>query len=303
LRHIQILRAVELIARMGSIRKAAEKLHIVSSALTRQVQELERELGEPVFERKARGVVLTAAGEIFVRYSRGAIHELDLVRSQIEDLRGLRGGTVVVSAIEAVATTILPQAIIGFRKRNPRVRFEVSILGGEQVVQSVVADEAQIGITFNPAPHVDFEPIAEIPQELCAVMAAGHPLAGRAGLRLRDCQAYPLVLGDGSLGGRVLLERFLARASIRLEPVLVSNSVEMMKTLARLSDAICFQIGAGLGVVGGDKGLRVLPLADPGLRSGKLMLGTRRGRLLPVAAAVFCEQLRVALGGGRAGGG
>jgi hypothetical protein len=50
--------------------------------------------------------------------------------------------------------------------------------------------------------------------------------------------------------------------------------------------------------------LRVLPLADPGLRSGKLMLGTRRGRLLPVAAAVFCEQLRVALAGaGRAGPG
>jgi DNA-binding transcriptional LysR family regulator len=294
-RHIQILKALELVSRLGSIRKASEKLHIVSSALTRQVQEIERELGAPIFERKARGVQLTAAGELFIRYCRESMQGLELVRSRIEDLSGLRGGTVVVTAIEAVAATLLPEEIVAFRQRHPRVRFEVRIAGADQVVQAVVDESAALGITFNPSPDIDFLPLVEVSQELHAVMSDRHPLAGSKHLRLRDCQAYPIALGDGSLGGRLLLERFLAGASTRLEPVLVTNSVEMMKTLARQSETICFQVGVGVASIRGDAGLRALPLADPGLRSGKLILGVRRGRSLPVAAAVFTEQLRARL--------
>jgi DNA-binding transcriptional LysR family regulator len=296
-RHIHILKALELTARLGSIRKASEKLHIVSSALTRQIQEIERELGAPIFERKARGVQLTAAGELFIRYCRESMQGLELVRSRIEDLSGLRGGTVVVSAIEAVASTLLPEEIVLFRRRHPRVGFEVRIVGADQVVQEVVQDQAALGITFNPSVHPDFQSLVEVPQELHAVMSDRHPLASAATLRLRDCMAYPLALGDGSLGGRLLLERFLARASTRLEPMLVTNSVEMMKTLARQSDTLCFQIAAGVSAIRAGAGLRSLPLADPGLKAGKLILGVRRGRALPVAAAVFTEQLRARLAG------
>ena len=298
MRHIHILKALELVARLGSIRKAAEKLHIVSSALTRQVQEIERELGAPIFERKARGVRLTAAGELFIGYCRESMQGLELVRSRIEDLSGLRGGTVVVSAIEAVAATLLPEEIVAFRTRHPRVRFDVRIAGADQVVQAVVEEVAAVGITFNPSPHVDFQPLVEVPQELHAVMSDRHPLATSASLRLRDCQPYPLALGDGSLGGRALLERFLARSSMRIEPVMVTNSVEMMKTLARQSDTICFQVGAGVASRRGERGLVAVPLTDAGLRTGRLILGVRRGRSLPVAAAVFTEQLRGRLAGG-----
>jgi DNA-binding transcriptional LysR family regulator len=290
MRHVQTLRAVTLIARLGSIRKAAEQLHIVPSALTRQLQDLEEEIGAPLFERKARGMRLTAAGELFVRYSRSAVHDLDLVRSQIEDLKGLRGGTVGMSAIEAVATTVLPQAIADFRKRNPRVRFEVHVMGADQVVRSVEADEADIGITFNPAPSRGFRVLAEFAQELYAIMSDGHPLARRQSIRLRDCQGYPLLLGDATLGGRLLLDQFLMRSSLHLEPVLVSNSVEMLKSVARSSEAICFQIGVGAPSRGA--GLKAIALGDAGLRSGKLIVGARRGRVLPVAAAVFTEQLK-----------
>jgi DNA-binding transcriptional LysR family regulator len=296
MRHIQILRAVALIARLGSIRKAAEQLHIVPSALARQLQDLEEEAGASLFERKPRGVRLTAAGELFVRYSRTAVHDLDLVRSQIEDLKGLRGGTVAMSVIEAVATTVLPRAIADFRTRNSRVRFEVHVMGADQVVRSVEADETDLGITFNPAPSRGFRVLAEFAQELYAIMGESHPLAKRQSIRLRDCQGYPLLLGDTTLGGRVLLDQFLMRSSLRLEPVVVSNSVEMLKSVARSSDGICFQIG--VGAPGRGAGLKAIALADAGLRSGKLIIGAGRGRVLPVAAAVFTEQLRNQLAGG-----
>jgi DNA-binding transcriptional LysR family regulator len=294
MRYAQILRAVTLIARLGSIRKAADQLHIVPSALARQLQDLESEVGSALFERAPRGVRLTAAGELFVRYSRSALHDLDLVRSQMEDLKGLRGGTVAMSVIEAVATTVLPQAIAEFRTRNARVRFEVHVMGAEQVVRSVEADEADLGISFNPAPSRGFRVLAEVAQELHAIMHESHPLAKRQSIRLRDCLDYPLLLGDATLGGRLLLDQFLQRSSLALDPVVVSNSVEMLQSVARHGDAICFQIGVGAPARGA--ALKAVALADAGLRSGKLVIGARRGRVLPVAAAVFAEHLAQQLG-------
>lgn len=289
MKHIQTLRAIAAIARAGSIRKAAEQLHIVPSALTRQLQDIERELEAVLFERSPGGVRLTAAGELFVRYSRTGIADLALVRSRIEDLKGLRRGSVSLSVIEAVAATVLPRAIAEFQRSHPGVRFEVEVTGADDVVRSVEADLAEVGITFNPTPRRSFRALSEFPQVLCAIVSESHPLARRASIRLRDCRAYPLLFGDATLGGRGLLDQFLARSSLAPDPVVVSNSIEMLKSLARASDAVCFQIAVGAPPRG--SGLKALPLADPGLRAGKLVVGARRGRVLPVAAAAFGERL------------
>ena len=72
-------------------------------------------------------------------------------------------------------------------------------------------------------------------------MVRDHPLAGRSELRLRDCLAYPLALGDATLAGRALIEQVLAQASFDLDPRLVSNSVETMKAFARMNRGVCFQ--------------------------------------------------------------
>src|SRR5215204_6436306 len=89
MRHLRFLRYVDEVARAGSIRKAAERLHVTASAVNRRVMDLEEELGAPLFERRARGVRLTAAGELFVRYIREQAGDVERMRSQIEDLKGL----------------------------------------------------------------------------------------------------------------------------------------------------------------------------------------------------------------------
>ena len=87
MRHLRFLRYVDEVARAGSIRKAAEQLHVTASAVNRRVMDLEEELGAPLFERRPRGVRLTAAGELFVRYIREQTGDVERMRSQIEDLR------------------------------------------------------------------------------------------------------------------------------------------------------------------------------------------------------------------------
>jgi DNA-binding transcriptional LysR family regulator len=87
MRHLRFLRYVDEVARAGSIRKAAEQLHVTASAVNRRVMDLEEELGAPLFERRARGVRLTAAGELFVRYIREQSGDVERMKSQIEDLK------------------------------------------------------------------------------------------------------------------------------------------------------------------------------------------------------------------------
>src|ERR1700747_3733578 len=125
LRPPRVLTYVDAVARYGSIRKAAEALNIASSALNRQILDIEMDLGAPLFERLPRGVRVTSAGEAFLVYARLVISELKAVESRIEQLRGLVRGQVSVAAAESVAGELLPAAITEFQATHPYVSFHV----------------------------------------------------------------------------------------------------------------------------------------------------------------------------------
>lgn len=297
LRPPRLLLYVDAVARHGSIRKAADALNVASSALNRQILDLEQNLGSALFERLPRGVRLTAAGEVFVAYSRQAISELRVVESRVEQLRGLVRGQVSVAAVESVAGELLPAAITQFQSAHRNVRFHVRIGVPDELVSALIADEVDLILTHYPPPKKKTVIVAAAEQALCALMRGDHPLAGRDDLHLRDCVGYPLALGDATLAGRALIEQALAQASFELDPRLVSNSVETMKAFARMNRGVCFQFlkrnhGSKLS---GD--MVAVPLVDASLQQAKLFLATRRGRVLPVAAAAFAELIETALVG------
>src|SRR5271154_4456891 len=111
MKHLRILTYVDEVARSGSIRKAAERLNITASAVNRRIADLENELGAQLFERRPRGVRLTAAGEVFLHYLRGQNGEVERMKSQIEDLKGLRRGTGRIAWSPALAPAFLPRQI------------------------------------------------------------------------------------------------------------------------------------------------------------------------------------------------
>src|ERR1700748_3225603 len=127
MKHLRIMRYVDEVARTGSIRKAADHLNVTASAVNRRIMDLEVELGAPLFERRPRGVRLTAAGEVFVNYLRRQDGEVERMKSQIEDLKGLRRGTVRIACSQALALNFLPQAVAAFRKRHRQVAFTVKV--------------------------------------------------------------------------------------------------------------------------------------------------------------------------------
>jgi len=298
LRPPRLLAYVDAVARHGSIRKAADALNVASSALNRQILDLEIELGSALFERLPRGVRPTAAGEIFLAYVRQAISELKAVESQIEQLRGLVRGQVSVAAVESVAGELLPSAISHFQVSHPNVRFNVRIGAPEELVADLVNDESDLILTHYPPPKKHITTVAVAEQALCALMMPDHPLANRERLRLRDCREYPLALADTTLALRALIEQALAGVSFDLDPQVVSNSFETMRAFARMNRGIYFQFRKpGKGPMpSGD--MVAVPVVDAPLLQAKLFLATRRGRVLPIAAAAFVERLRDYLSSG-----
>ncbi len=292
--HLRLLRYVDEVARVGSIRQAAERLHVAPSAVNRRIQDLEEELGTPIFERLPRGMRLTAAGELFVGYIRSRAADLDQVRSEIEELQGLRRGSVRLVASQALAPTFLPGAVASFRAQHPLVAFQVRIGDHVQALQQLRDFEIDLALVFNLAPDADVERIAEFEQKLVATMHRSHPLAARPALRLRDCADHPLVLPNRDIGGRQLLERFLARSSVKLRPMVESNSFEFLRGCLYHEQAISFQIAIGAVTDGGE--LVAREIEDRGFPRGQLTLASLRGRQLPVIAYAFAEHVKVAMG-------
>src|SRR5260370_2297499 len=226
MRHGRILRYVDEIARCGSIRRAAERLNVTASAVNRRVADLEEELGARLFERKPRGVRLTAAGELFVRYAREQATDVDRVKSQIEDLKGLRRGTVRIACSPPLPHEFLPAEIAAFRTLHPLVAFDVKVLDHERAINALATYDTDLVLVFRPPFLATFQPLMRLPQRLIALMAADHPLAGKRTVRLRDCAACPVALAQRSIVGRQLLPEVAARAGRRFPVPFQSNAFD-----------------------------------------------------------------------------
>ncbi|MEI8277843.1 MAG: LysR family transcriptional regulator, partial [Hyphomicrobiales bacterium] len=183
MKHLRILDYVDAVARARSIRKAAEQLNVTASAVNRRIADLEEELGALLFERLPRGVRLTAAGEVFVNYLRKQGGEAERMKSQIEDLKGLRRGTVRLACSQAMALDFLPRAIAEFRKTHPKVEFDVKVVDHEYAMAALSAFEVDLVMVFRPPFMANFQPLMTLEQRLVAVMAKNHPLAKLRKLR------------------------------------------------------------------------------------------------------------------------
>ena len=215
MKHLRILRYVDEVARAGSIRKAADHLNVTASAVNRRIMDLEDELGAQLFERRPRGVRLTAAGEVFVHYLREQDGDVERMKSQIEDLKGLRRGTVRIACSQALALDFLPREIARIpqapsagelRRQGARPR---AGHGGARGLRG----RSRAGV---PAAVPRQLPAADEPRATPRRRHVRRPSARRRKrtIRLRDCAAYPVALPERSLGGRQLLEQVSARSGI-----------------------------------------------------------------------------------------
>jgi DNA-binding transcriptional LysR family regulator len=289
MRHLKLLTHVVEVARCGSIRRAAEQLNLTPSAMNRRIQDLEAEVGTPLFERRPRGVKLTTAGEMFVRYARSQIADAERMKSQVEDLRGLRRGPVQIACSQALAHDFLAARIATFREKHPKVVFDLKVMDHERALAALAAYDVDLALVYRPAMWPSLRVIAHIPQRLAVICRAEHPLAAKKIVRLSDCADYPAALPDRTLSGRQVLDEVTARRDLRLNMLAESNSFEMLRGLVFRCNMISFQIE--IGAPAGDLGMGLVsrPVDTRDIATAELVLCQLRGRTLPVAAATFAE--------------
>lgn len=293
MKHLRTLAYVAEVARCGSIRRAAERLNIAPSALTRQIQDIEQEFGTVIFERLPQGMRLNAAGELIARHIRDQFADLDRVRSQIADLSGVRRGHVALACSQAFVTQMVPEEVEAYRAQFPQVGFTVQVRDHAQAVAALVAFEADLALVLQPPPSAVLHTLYAGQQPLCALMRAGHPLAAETGpVRMRDCLAHPLALPDRSLAIRHHLDYALACRGAELQPAVESGSLEFLRNLTLREDVISLQVPSGIP---DDPRLRSRPIDARDLDPVTMVLVQLRGRMLSVAAAKFADQLTMRL--------
>ena len=198
--------------------RAAERIHVVQSALSAAVAKLEKELGVALFDRSKRQIVLTAAGEVFLDHAREAIHAAHRARSSVEDYRAQLTGTVTLGILMSWGTLNLPAALQQFRRINPLVKVHLrQSLTGSAAHLAAIADGqmdlALVSIQSSPSALVALRELTREPMVL--VCEASHPLAGRARLQLADLDGQDLIQFPVGWGIRQRLDAGFAAAGVR----------------------------------------------------------------------------------------
>jgi DNA-binding transcriptional LysR family regulator len=292
LRHTRILGYVDEVARRGSFRRAAERLNIAPSAVQRRIADIEADLGVPLFERTKTGMRPTAAGEAFVAWVRRQATEFELVRSQIEDLQGLQSGTIRIACSQAIAASFLPAEIARFGLRYPSIVFQINVQSHEAAYAGLASYDSDLALVFRPAQSDGISVMAALKQRVLAVMREDHPLACGMTVHLHQCAKYPIALLDQSFGSRQIIDGALRHGASRFKIVLESNSFELLRRFVSMTDAISFQIEAG---VPPEPGLAARPVNGRDRCGGPLVLAKLEGRALPVATEVFGRQIAARL--------
>lgn len=266
------LRFVEQIARDGSMRKAAENLHIASSAVNRQLLALEEELGVQLFERLPRGVRPSAAGELLLAWIRRWEQETTLLHQQLDVLQHGVGGTVRIASTEAIIEAVLPPVIARIRARTPRISFDLETGDTHWVVAQMRTQGADVGIAFNPAPTRGVRVLGSLPYRIGVVMPPDHPLAAASSLTLDDCAPFPLILpSEQWLAQSVLKDTFSSRNSV-LNVVARASRSSAIRALARTGVGLAFLSSMEVKYELEHDLLKHVPFLDPHTPIGHLQL-------------------------------
>lgn len=197
LRHFRYFVAVAEELHFG---RAADHVHVSQPALSRQIRDLEDELGLRLFERDRRRVALTAAGAVFVDEVRRVLGQVD--RAVEIARRAARGehGSLQIGYVPAVVYSGLPEIVRAFRRRLPNVEVQLHEMNPARQIVALLAARVDVGFLRGPIhePALAAETVLE--ESLVAALPSGHPLSGRKRLGLAMLAGEPFVLQARSRG-------------------------------------------------------------------------------------------------------
>lgn len=277
------------VARTGSVRRAAERLHVSPSAISRMITKIEHRFQADLFERRAKGMHMTPAGQVLFQQIGGIVAQLNDAQHLIDAIKGLRRGEVSLHCMEGIVQQIVPNFLTAFHREHPNVTFTVNTGSSDQTVEALLADTVDIGITFNLQRNPRIEALREFRHPLYVLAAPTHPLAARRQLSLREVSEYPIAMVDPSFGARRAMDRALRARRISASVLLTSNSLALTYGMVIAGSAVTLSspFAARRALSAGE--IVALPITDKILRASTITVCKRRGRVLSPAARELIE--------------
>jgi len=232
------LRTFKTVADLTSFSAAAQRLKLSQPSVSYQVKELEETLGLPLLDRLGKRVQLTEAGNVLYNYARRMLDVLDEATVVIEEMRGIQRGTLRVGASTTVGIYLLPAALGAFKKLHPGLVISLEIGTRARVQDQVLRNELDLAVVGPALKDPELAIIPFLSDELVVVAPAGHPLAGRRGLTLKDLADQPFIMREAASGSRLSLEKAARKAGAKLRVAMELGS----------NGAIKHAVESGLGL-------------------------------------------------------
>src|SRR5215472_15983564 len=191
---IHQLRYFVAVADEGSFSRAAAKVRVAQPSLSQQIRKLETEIGQPLFDRLPRSVVLTEAGRCFLDYARQILTTIGDARRCVDELKDAVTGKLAVGAIPTIAPYVLPELVMKFHKDYPEVTLELVEDVNDGITRRVEAGELDVALasTCQQSPSLRRESLGHEP--LLALVPQADPLAKQTVIDLDDLKSQRFLL-------------------------------------------------------------------------------------------------------------
>lgn len=221
------------VAEEQNFTRASERVHISQSGVSAQIRRLERELGTELFDRSARTVTLTVAGEAALEPARATLAAAGAVGQAVSEVADLIKGRISVGMVIGCTVTPLFDALAAFHRAHPGV--EISLLedNSDRLVEAVRAGTIDLALVGTATATPDgLDAMTIISERLVVGVPAGHPLANLRRVTLRDVAAHPIVCMPPGTGLRTVLDHACAAQGLQPAIALQAGAAEAIAHLA-----------------------------------------------------------------------
>lgn len=287
------LTALVTVSEVGSVTKAAQVLHIVQPAVTRQIRSLEEEFGVTLFERSRQGMKLTAEGEVLVERARRALQELDRARAELRPSPTSVRGIVTIGILESTLDLLAQPLADAVRSHYPDIELRILSAYYGHLQQWLDAGDVDLSLLYNLAstPSISVSPLVSEP--LWAVAPASAGLNADRPIPWTRVWQEDLVLPVAGHGLRILIDQAIAQSGAAPHVTMQTNSMHVQKQLVVAGYGWTVLPAAGIASdLGGDQ-LSAAPLAEPAITRSMVLGMQRAGRIPPHVEAVAAEVVRV----------
>lgn len=246
--------------------RAAELVHVAQPSLSQQIRSLERELGADLFLRARGNITLTDAGEALLPLARRILADADTARHEVQELAQLRGGRVRLGATPSVCTGLLPDVLRAFHDRYPGIRLLIEEGGSHDLVRELARGALDLALVVLPLPTPSpaLTTVELLREDLVVVSSPESPAPGRGRtVRIPDLEGERMVMFRHGYDLRELT--VAACRAEGFEPDFAVEGGEMDAVLGFVRSGLGLAVVPRMVATRSGRGLRVTPLAPPGL--------------------------------------